>query len=62
MPFFIDAQNLLNNGKGISWTETTECNCVVKFWLPVAAAMAQPSQRQPVTKNVCKTRGCNYSF
>jgi len=24
--------------------------------------MAEPSQRQPATKNVCKTRGCNYSF
>jgi len=24
--------------------------------------MAQPSQRQPATKNVCKTRGCNYTF
>ena len=32
----------------------------IRFWLP-AAAMAQPSQR-PATKNVCKTRGCNYSF
>jgi hypothetical protein len=32
----------------------------VRFWLP-AAAMAEPSQR-PATKNVCKTRGCNYSF
>jgi hypothetical protein len=30
------------------------------FWLP-AAAIAEPSQR-PATKNVCKTRGCNYSF
>jgi hypothetical protein len=27
-----------------------------------AVAMAQPSQRQPATKSVCKTRGCNYSF
>jgi len=27
----------------------------------VAAAMAKPSQR-PATKNVCKTRDCNYSF
>jgi hypothetical protein len=25
------------------------------------AAMAEPSQR-PATKNICKTRGCNYSF
>ena len=33
---------------------------VLRFWLP-AVAMAQPSQR-PATKNVCKTRGCNYSF
>jgi len=33
----------------------------IRLWLP-AAAMAQPSQRQPATKNVCKTRGCNYSF
>jgi len=24
-------------------------------------AMAEPSQ-PPATKNVCKTRGCNYSF
>jgi len=30
------------------------------FWLP-AAAMAQPSQRLG-TKNLCKTRGCSYSF
>jgi hypothetical protein len=28
---------------------------------PPAAVMAQPSQR-PATKNVCKTRGCIYSF
>jgi hypothetical protein len=34
----------------------------MRFWLPVAAAMAQPSQRQPAIKNVCKTRDCNYSF
>jgi len=34
----------------------------MRFWLPVVAVMAQPSQRQPATKNVCKTRGCNYSF
>ena len=27
----------------------------------VAAAMAKPSQR-PATKNVCKTRDCNYNF
>ena len=27
----------------------------------VAAAMAKPSQR-PATKNVCKSRGWNYSF
>jgi hypothetical protein len=33
----------------------------IRFWLP-AAAMAEPSQRQPVNKNVCKTRGCNYRF
>jgi hypothetical protein len=26
-----------------------------------APGLAQPSQ-QPATKNVCKTRGCNYSF
>jgi len=32
----------------------------MRFWLP-AAAMAEPSQR-PATKNVCKTRWCNYSF
>ena len=37
-------------------------NLIRTFWLPVAAAMAVPSQRQPATKNVCKTRGCNYSF
>jgi len=29
--------------------------------LQVAAAMAQPTKR-PATKNVCKTRGCNYCF
>ena len=32
----------------------------VRFWLPVAV-VADPSQR-PATKNVCKTRSCNYSF
>jgi hypothetical protein len=31
------------------------------FVLTFSAAMAQPSQR-PATKNVCKTRGCIYSF
>ena len=45
--------------------ELKKCNCSlwfhIRFWLP-AAAMAQPSQRQPATKNVCKTRGCNYTF
>jgi hypothetical protein len=45
--------------------ELKNCNCsfwfYIRFWLPVAAAMAQPSQ-WPATKNVCKTRGCNYSF
>jgi len=44
--------------------ELKNCNCslwfYIRFWLP-AAAMAQPSQR-PATINVCKTRGCNYSF
>ena len=44
--------------------ELKNCNCSLWFyircWLP-AAAMAQPSQR-PATNNVCKTRGCNYSF
>ena len=43
--------------------ELKNCNCslwsYVRFWLPVAAAMAQPSQRQPTTKKVCKTRGCS---
>jgi hypothetical protein len=38
--------------------ELKNCNCslwfYIRFWLPVAAAMAQPSQRQPATKNVCK--------
>jgi hypothetical protein len=33
----------------------------IRLWLPVAAAMAEPSQWQPATKNVCKTRGCSYS-
>jgi len=32
----------------------------IRFWFQ-AAAMAEPLQR-PETKNVCKTRGCNYSF
>jgi hypothetical protein len=32
----------------------------IRFWLP-AAAIAEPSQR-PSTINVCKTRGCSYSF
>ena len=44
--------------------EFRNCNCslwfYIRFWLP-AAAMAQPSQR-PATKNICKTRSCNYSF
>ena len=44
--------------------ELKDCNCslrfYIRFWLP-AAAMVEPSQR-PATKNVCKTRGCNYSF
>ena len=31
------------------------------YTLLSATAMAEPSQR-PTTKNVCKTRGCNYSF
>jgi hypothetical protein len=39
-----------------------DCLCLWRLWLPVAAVMAQPSQRQPATINVCKTRGCNYSF
>jgi len=42
------------------------CKCrlwfYIRFWLPVAAAIAETSQRQSETKNVCKTRGCNYSF
>jgi len=46
--------------------ELKNCNCslwfYIRLWLQVAAAMAQPSQRQPATINVCKTRGCNYSF
>jgi hypothetical protein len=33
----------------------------IRFLLP-AAVMAEPSQWQPANKNVCKTRGCNYSF
>jgi len=41
------------------------CNCSLWFYIrflwPVAAAMTEPSQR-PATKNLCKTRGCNYSF
>ena len=45
--------------------ELKNCNCslwfYIPFWLPVAAAMAEPSQRS-ASKNVCKTRGCNYSF
>jgi len=40
------------------------CNCslrfYVRFWLP-ATAMAEPSQRL-ASKNIHKTRGCNYSF
>jgi len=44
--------------------ELKNCNCslwfYIHFWLP-ATAMAQPSQ-WPATKNVYKTRGCNYSF
>jgi len=44
--------------------ELKNCNCslwfYIRVWLPVAA-MTQPSQR-PATINVCKTRGCNYSF
>ena len=46
------------------------CTCslcfYIRFWLPVGAMpewelSSQPSQR-PATKNVCKTRGCNYSL
>jgi len=44
--------------------ELKNCNCSLWFyiclWLP-AAVMAQSSQR-PATKNVSKTRGCNYNF
>ena len=42
--------------------ELKNCNCslwfYIRLWLLVAA---MPSQR-PATINVCKTRGCNYSF
>jgi hypothetical protein len=44
--------------------ELKNCNCSLWFytclWLP-AAEMAEPSQRS-ATKNIRKTRGCNYSF
>jgi len=44
--------------------ELKNCNCslcfYIRLWLP-AAAIAEPSQR-PATINVCKTKGCNYSF
>jgi hypothetical protein len=46
--------------------ELKNCNCTfwfyISFWLLVAAVMAQPSEREPATKSLYKTRGCNYSF
>jgi len=46
--------------------ELKNCNCslwfYIRLWLPVAAAIGQPSQRHPATINVCKTRECNYTF
>jgi hypothetical protein len=33
---------------------------IVEELEPVATAMAKPSQR-PATKNLCKTKDCNYS-
>jgi len=64
---FLIAQHVLGDTPSIirsSKAVIAASGFYIRFCLPVAAAMTEPSQRQPATKNVCtrETRGCNYSF
>ena len=61
-PMFLNCSTCFGRNT-VHHQELKICNCslwfYLYFWLP-AAAMAEPSQRQPATINVGKTRGCNF--
>jgi hypothetical protein len=64
--YYFSVSELLNMFRATHRPSSGAQNCnyslwfYIHLWLP-AAAMAQPS-KWLATINVCKTRGCNYSF